>query len=77
MLPEPIEPLKGKAAREFLEYDKRPLTESEKKSLKEADRVYRTHQPFNKNAVFALRFCRKHNSPFRVFLELLNESETK
>ncbi|MCJ7456429.1 hypothetical protein MUP07_06760 [Candidatus Bathyarchaeota archaeon] len=45
MLPEPIEPLRGKAATEFIEYDKRPLTQSEKKSLQEAVEFYSKHKP--------------------------------
>ena len=43
MLPEPIEILTGKAACQFLEYDARPLTEAEKKSLQEADVLYSSH----------------------------------
>ena len=44
MLPETIEPLKGKAAAELLEYDKRPLTGPEKDSLQAADTVYSKHK---------------------------------
>lgn len=44
MLPESIEPLKGKAAAEFMEYDRRQLTKSEKDSLKKADAVYAEHE---------------------------------
>ncbi|MGO9646166.1 MAG: hypothetical protein ACLPY5_15650 [Candidatus Bathyarchaeia archaeon] len=44
MLPEAIQPLKGKAAAELQEYDKRPLTENEKESLKAADKVYAKHK---------------------------------
>ncbi|MGA3109577.1 MAG: hypothetical protein ABSD99_09075 [Candidatus Bathyarchaeia archaeon] len=44
MLPETIEPLKGKAAAELLEYDKRPLTPAEKESLQLADAVYSKHK---------------------------------
>ena len=45
MLPETIEPLKGKAATEFIKYDKRPLNEKEKKSLREAVEFYSKHKP--------------------------------
>lgn len=44
MLPETIEPLKGKAATEFIKYDTRELTLAEKKSLKKADTVYAKHK---------------------------------
>jgi len=44
MLPEAIEPLRGKAAAELLEYDKRPLTGPEKESLQAADAVYSKHK---------------------------------
>jgi len=44
VLPEAIEPLKGKAATEFIEYDRRQLTEAEKDSLKKADAVYARHK---------------------------------
>ncbi len=44
LLPETIEPLKGKAAAELLEYDKRPLTRAEKDSLQAADVVYSKHK---------------------------------
>lgn len=39
--PEAIKPLTGSAAEQFIEYDKRPLTLEEQKSLEEADEVYR------------------------------------
>ncbi len=45
MLPETIEPLKGKAATEFIEYDRRPLTQNEKESLQEAAEFYSKHKP--------------------------------
>ena len=44
VLPETIEPLKGKAATEFINYDTRELTLAEKKSLKKADTVYAKHK---------------------------------
>ena len=44
MLPETIEPLKGKAATEFMKYDRRELTPAEKDSLKKADAVYAEHK---------------------------------
>jgi len=40
MLPEPMPALKGKAAEEFLKYDRRTLSESEKKDLKRADKIF-------------------------------------
>jgi hypothetical protein len=45
MLPENIETLKGKAAAEFMEYDKRPLSAAEKESLSAADRIFSRHKP--------------------------------
>ena len=44
MLPEAIEPIKGKAAAQFIEYDRRELTKVEKDSLKKADAVYAKHK---------------------------------
>ncbi|MHB8547495.1 MAG: hypothetical protein ACYDAJ_12100 [Nitrosotalea sp.] len=35
--------LEGKAAKEFLEYDKRELSEDEKRSLKEAYEIYKKY----------------------------------
>ena len=44
MLPEAMESIKGKAVTEFIEYDRRELTEAEKASLKKADAVYAKHK---------------------------------
>ena len=43
MLPEPIRELKGKQLEKFVEYDRRPLSEQEIKSLKEAREVFNKH----------------------------------
>ncbi len=45
MLPESIPILKGKAAEQFLEYDTKPLTTEEVKSLKRADEFFAKHKP--------------------------------
>lgn len=43
MIPEPIPVLKGKAAKEFISQDKKPLTEKQRKFLAEAVELYRKH----------------------------------
>jgi hypothetical protein len=40
MLPEHPEPLTGKAAKRFIEQDKKPLTEKQKDYLKECIKIY-------------------------------------
>jgi len=40
VLPEKIEPLRGKEAEAFMEYDRRPLTDKEKHFLREAVEYY-------------------------------------
>jgi hypothetical protein len=44
VLPEKIEPLRGKAAAELVAYDERPLTNVEKDSLRAADEIYSKHK---------------------------------
>jgi hypothetical protein len=45
MYPEALKPPTGKDAKDFLEYDRRPLTEEEIASLERADEVYSKIKP--------------------------------
>jgi hypothetical protein len=45
VLPEKIEPLKGKDAKRFMEYDRRQLTKSERQFLREAAEYYSKNKP--------------------------------